>query len=241
MDKITAFNKEEFANLLNMAKGERSINQYAAQTSVSTAHISRLLRSLLEAPPSPETIAKLVYKACNKITYRDLMVAAGHILVSDNPSEHNYSESNSIIEPNSPFGINMRRKDLDDMLSFVIYTSLNNAPFEWSLKRQDHREGMPDMIIDIGGSKEEYNKWLIFFRSCPERTFIMNLQLSATYGSISRMELLPSDKIVIVVNSESTYNKFLRNPPMSLKSNLFIMFIDLDQKKIIKEEKLCDY
>lgn len=73
------FNKKEFAELLTKAKGDRSINQYALHSGVSAAHISRLMRGLLDAPPNPNTIESLADKAYNNVTYDDLMQAAGHI------------------------------------------------------------------------------------------------------------------------------------------------------------------
>jgi hypothetical protein len=38
------FNKEKFAELLDKAKGERSINNYAMKSGVTSAHISRLFK-----------------------------------------------------------------------------------------------------------------------------------------------------------------------------------------------------
>lgn len=73
------FDKDKFAQLLDLAKGDRSINQYSLISGVSAAHISRLLRGLLDTPPSPEIIKKLSDRACNDITYYELMDAAGHI------------------------------------------------------------------------------------------------------------------------------------------------------------------
>jgi hypothetical protein len=72
------FNKELFAELLNKAKGDRSINNYALKSGVTAAHISRLLRSLLDTPPMPDTIKKLSDHAHNDVHYNDLMSAAGH-------------------------------------------------------------------------------------------------------------------------------------------------------------------
>lgn len=72
------FNKEEFGRLLEKAKGERSINTYAMHSGVDSAHISRLIRGMVDRPPTPQTIKKLSDNAHNDITYKDLMIAAGH-------------------------------------------------------------------------------------------------------------------------------------------------------------------
>lgn len=73
------FDKNRFAALINQAIGERSLNEYARQTGVSAAHISRLARALLDTPPNPQTIKKLADFAVNNISYNDLMNAAGYL------------------------------------------------------------------------------------------------------------------------------------------------------------------
>ncbi|MED3732517.1 XRE family transcriptional regulator [Geobacillus sp. FSL K6-0789] len=74
-----SFDKQKFAELLEKAKGNRSINHYAQKSGVTSAHISRLLRCLLDSPPTPQTIKKLADHAHNGVTYKDLMEAAGYI------------------------------------------------------------------------------------------------------------------------------------------------------------------
>ncbi len=76
---VRHFNKTVFAELLTNAVGNRSINQFERDSGVSAAHISRLTRSLVNTPPSPQTIEKLASKAQNGVTYEDLMRAAGHL------------------------------------------------------------------------------------------------------------------------------------------------------------------
>lgn len=73
------FNKTKFALLLKQAKGaERSINQYAIDSGISAAHISRLMRGLLDTPPTPQTIEKLAEFAYGGVTYEQFMEAAGY-------------------------------------------------------------------------------------------------------------------------------------------------------------------
>lgn len=77
------FNKEEFANLLLSAMGERSINKYALETEISSTYISRLLRSLVEKAPGVEVIKKLASKAHNGVSFEMLMTASGHLDTPD--------------------------------------------------------------------------------------------------------------------------------------------------------------
>ena len=75
----STFDKERFANLLDKAKGGRSINKYAEECDLSATHISRFLRQMINTPPTQETISKLSSKAYNNVSYMELMEASGHI------------------------------------------------------------------------------------------------------------------------------------------------------------------
>ena len=76
---LEMFDKEAFAELLEKAKGDRSINQYGKHCDVEPGYISRLLRGLREQPPSADIINKLASRAYNGVTAEEFMVAAGYI------------------------------------------------------------------------------------------------------------------------------------------------------------------
>lgn len=73
------FDKKEFAKVLYKAKGIKSINQYAKESGVSAAYISKLLRGMYSTAPSP-TILKKLADHSNTVSYGELMAAAGHII-----------------------------------------------------------------------------------------------------------------------------------------------------------------
>jgi len=75
---MDTFNKSSFAHLLLLAKGDRSINNYGNQCGISPAHISRLLRELVNARPLPATLKKLANFSYNEITYKLLMDCTGY-------------------------------------------------------------------------------------------------------------------------------------------------------------------
>jgi len=87
------FDKERFARLLIRARGNRSINQYAMRSGVTSAHISRLSRGLLDTPPTPQTIRKLADCAHNGVTYEQLMEAAGYIEAAGHIAGHDAANS----------------------------------------------------------------------------------------------------------------------------------------------------
>ncbi|QKY69441.1 DNA-binding protein [Lentibacillus sp. CBA3610] len=88
------FDKDLFGDLLNAAKGNRSINNYAQQSGVDSAHISRFIRGKVSNPPTPSTIERLANVAQNNISYQSLMIAAGHI-----DADHKHSPNKSTGDP----------------------------------------------------------------------------------------------------------------------------------------------
>ncbi|MEA4924926.1 MAG: helix-turn-helix transcriptional regulator [Syntrophomonadaceae bacterium] len=84
---MRTFDREKFAQLLQTAQGERSLNKYALESGVTSAHISRLLRCRLDSPPSPQTLEKLAACAHNEVSYEDFMIAAGYLNASHKAEE----------------------------------------------------------------------------------------------------------------------------------------------------------
>ena len=230
----TTFNKAEFAQLLERAKGDRSINQYATDTDISAAHISRFLREMIDTAPSPETIAKLASKAYNDVSYRDFMAAAGHIIVPNNASD------DTIVEMDSP--MNRRNEILETERKFtqIILADLYTKPFKWSVEKPDSRIRVPDMTINIDDG--EYTRWYLEFKIVRGRSTTMPFPLlQQVYYIIATMPLQPTDKFTIAVNDEQAFDLFFRRPPHSLRANVFIMLVDLEEGRVVKEEKLCEY
>lgn len=131
------FDKELFANLLIKAQGKRSLNAYAKEAGVASAHISRFKRAMLDTPPNPLIIKKLADKA-EGVSYEELMAAAGHIASLDenekdrakhaylmNQISPNYSHLHPDVEKRFEILTEAEMKDLDDMVErndqFEIY------------------------------------------------------------------------------------------------------------------------
>lgn len=117
------FNKRNFAELLNIARGDRSINKYGHDSDVDPGYISRLLRELIDAAPSPKVIAKLAKKAYSGVTYEDLMTAAGYLEVDDesmqpDPDEQFFLRAGKLTEDG--------KKKLYEFLEFVEQLEAKN-------------------------------------------------------------------------------------------------------------------
>lgn len=235
MNNEKQFNKEEFAVLLDRAKGDRSINNFANETGVSAAHISRFLRQMIASPPTPETISKFAAKAHNEITYQDLMVAAGHLARKDELD----GNRESVVDRDSPMNFRMQIEEFEKKFKQVILGELYESPFKWSVEKTEERYRFPDMILNI--DHEGYNRWYLDFRpTIPDRR-PLGFYAYHLYGRIAMFELFKTDKLTIVVNDEKDFNMLMKRPPLSLRANLYVMLIDLEWGKIVKEEMLCKY
>ncbi|GEQ22116.1 hypothetical protein CBU02nite_26220 [Clostridium butyricum] len=212
------FDKKLFAELLEKAKGDRSINKYAGEIDISPAHISRLLRQLIDTPPSPETISKFANGAYNEVSYNELMQAAGHINEKEDP-----------LTDDSKVG---KIKALEKKFLQVIVSELYSSDIEWSMNKINNE--YLGLAIEIKNG--EYSKWLIELKS-----FSSIKSLYFIYGQIALFDLAPDIKLTLAVSTEKEFNLFFNKPPKSLRANLFVMLVDLDAGKIIKEEKLCHF
>lgn len=248
MDNKDVFNKAEFALLLEKAKGDRSINQYANETGVSAAHISRFLRQLIDAPPSPETISKLSAKAYNEVTYQELMIAAGHLAAQYELNTYNnmelregtFEQERTPIIKDSPMNFRIEMEYLRKRFTQIILADLFDKPFKWSPEKLEGRMRFPDMILNIEDA--EYKRWFFDFRPSPDdRGFISPMSLLFVYGKVATTEINPTDKYTIVVNDTKIYDSFMRRLPVSLRANLHIMLINLEKGEVVKEEMLCKY
>jgi|GEM_PF-5988373 len=68
--------KRTLLELLELAKGNRSLNTFAQHANVSAGNLSRVFNG---QKPTPELLKKISLKAYNEVTYEQLMEAAGYI------------------------------------------------------------------------------------------------------------------------------------------------------------------
>ena len=131
------FDKQSFADLLALAKGERSINRYGTDCGVDPGYLSRLLRTMIDTAPSAMVIKKLANLAANGVTVQDLLFAAGYI---DSPS----SSSSENINPE-------RMRDCDEMKAW-------EKVIEEAAQYNISPEAATELIRTLGKSMEKIKK-----------------------------------------------------------------------------------
>ena len=78
MEVNTRWNKKIFSLLLEQAKGDRSLRQFAFDCDISYAQMRKLVYMVQENPPRPKLIKKIAEHSVEGVTFDDLMFAAGH-------------------------------------------------------------------------------------------------------------------------------------------------------------------
>lgn len=137
-----SFDKNRFANLLGQAKGNRSINNYGRISNVDPGYISRLLRCLVETPPSAAIITKLAERAHNEITLNDLMLAAG------------YLDDDSTKNPNAPDWATAKdKRDIKRILEDDLPVMFDGMPVD-----EEDKQRITDLITGFLWEAKEKNK-----------------------------------------------------------------------------------
>lgn len=65
--------------LLDKAKGDRSLRQFAIECDISYVQMRKLVLCQQENPPRPKLIKKIAEHCAEGVTFEDLMYAAGHV------------------------------------------------------------------------------------------------------------------------------------------------------------------
>lgn len=147
---LGVFNKEELANLLKKALGNRSAYQYGPDVDVSRNQISRLIGQKQDKPPTAETLKKLASKAENEVTYEQLMIAAGYL--ADEQESVNIAK---MIEADVSEG---KAKHFSDIAPPGLSEDFQKLNFELVSFAHDNeltREELEEMLIMLRALKEK--------------------------------------------------------------------------------------
>lgn len=95
---------ERLIELLLLAQGERTLNNYARQAGVDPGNYSRILKG---QKTRPDILEKLASRAHNGVTYERLLMAAGYlstnILFTDNKADYHFIEAMPATNANQEF------------------------------------------------------------------------------------------------------------------------------------------
>lgn len=143
--EFVANNYARLIELLNKSKGNRSLNKFAEDCGIDAGHLSRIMRGIMINPPTPDTLKKIADKAHNKVTYEELMIAAGHL-------QKKFVGSNLAL---------LRGNKTYEEFSLFLKEKINISLSPWLLERYEKEIEYPDdVIIEYLSNAEDFkNKY----------------------------------------------------------------------------------
>lgn len=122
-------NMDRLIQLIQLAKGDRSIRTYAEMSGISASNISRILNGKLAKTPSKEMLERLTSadaKPQNGVTLEDLLLEAGY---QDRPLSSIQADPDLMIEPGQQTIIEKRadqnagHSSYDRLLHYYMFLS----------------------------------------------------------------------------------------------------------------------
>jgi len=213
--------------LLKKAIGDMKLKEFSKLTGVSTGYLSGLKTGSIKNPPSPDIISKIVNESEERITYRDLMEAAGYITgISEDKPIMSITESMIKLEN--------KRKAINQIVFDFFYQNFD----EITIKKPKFNFFRPNMVIYV----EDNEKIKCYIDIKPmindnnrNSTFLI------IYGKCAFLELNKNDYYISVTNNEIFYNKMKKYPPKSIKANFLIMLVDIDKEKVVQTDILSSF
>lgn len=246
--KENKYNLKRFYEMLDIAKGERSLRQYALDAGVSPTHLYRLRKE--EYLPSAKMINALTSEDAaprGNITTADLMIAIG------------YQDEDIKIIPS--YAINIENdKDREKRREFekrvleystavegIILKELLAKDIDISSMNLEDKIGdnrfllRPDIALSI--KNQGIKEWFFEIKYF-KRNDVKNVDQIAKLimGELTFIEPQKDRKITIVLNDEDLYNFFvdLKNA-ISYQGELSAILIDENSLSIVEETYLSHF
>lgn len=245
----SSFNKKLFSELLIKVKGTRTLTRFAEDTSISIAHISRIINQRLDSPPSPETIKKFVGVEKNGVTYKDLMMAAGHleeritlknIDIDETPDPMEGITENNQVACNSIDEHHRKYKSL--CMSTLLFTlSCNGHTWKITHGSDIVKPEINEFSLEV--DEDFMQPWHFQLKylspSILENSnypYIFETNALYTWGQLAIKEADKHSKYSIVTDYEELYNTYLRLAPKNLDLTISLILVNPMELQVLKED-----
>lgn len=250
--------KTELGNIINLARGDRSLRKYAQDAGVSYSTIYLIEKS--EYMPSPEMIRKLTSKRANPqngVTYEDAMSAAGYKTKQDEDRVGEkaieiFIETNLNIDKSDRdkqikrYSYETRRayvEKLNDRAKGLVFAALAKAGVAFGNVLLDDRSGAftkNDLLLSI--DKGRIRAWEIHFLCTPEGERYTRMNASFYFSRFLRDPNTKEMKFSIVTNDPSSFAYFKRyEHALAFRGDLSVIFVDINVQEVLSEVYLSNY
>lgn len=219
--KVVATQELEMSELLEIACGPRTINEFANSCGISRAHIFRIKKNA--AKPSRKICRRMAedwYVKQIGLTCEQIYKTAGYVDAEDIREAKRFEEQRD--EATIDLGIITRNL----MESKVTYQLLPRGEEDVNFAFQ----------VSIGRKKTTWN--FIILKECLQDAS-SKISVNAYYFNLGRMiALLPSSKVqyTLIVHTEDAYDRLVTKDNNALvKANITVVWIDIDKMLIQRE------
>ncbi len=249
--------KTELGSIINLARGNRSLREYAADAGVSYTAIYMMENG--EYTPSPKMIEKLTSKKANPqngITYEDVMNAAGYKTDQDETKvnekalemaekiveeadkedateievEHSFDERRALAER-----LTERAKGLIFLALASIGMRFGNIPDE-RISLFKRRE----LLLSV--EKGRITTWRLVFICVPDGLRYSRVNADINLNRFFRDTNTEGKKYSLVTNDPVTFSYLKRyEHAMAFRGELSVILIDAEANEILKEVYLSNY
>ena len=249
--------KTELGNIINLARGDRSLRNYAKDSGVSYNTIHMIEKG--ELNPSPEIIKKLTSKQAspqNGVTYEAVMSAAGYktendeAMVSEEAIElakHMLEEENehSFLSPRVKQSREYRENEIRRIKTLargMVFDALFEKGIEFGVNSREessYRLRNNDMLLTIDHG--DIKKWLLTFM-CTTGGSYGGLFYHDTLGRYMTFEGGKDIKFSWVTNDPRAFARYKGyEHKLLFRGEMSLILVDTDAQKIVSETYLSNY
>ncbi|WP_022758381.1 helix-turn-helix domain-containing protein [Butyrivibrio fibrisolvens] len=252
----------ELADVIRLARGDRSLRDYAEVAGVSYMTIYKAEQG--DYVPSPKIIKKLTSSSAdpqNGVTYEDMMITAEYqdsetltqkaSILAEKMVEESSSRHSDIINVSKNYkGLkdveSTRRMELLDQerrITGILLTAMmsQNIRFNNNVDLDGYSGSKaPNVILNI--EKSKIKQWWFDIRCVTGSSSFRPLDIQLTLANILEYKTSKEIKGSIVVNDRYAYDYLAgRAYKIAYRGELSVILVDYDCQKVIDECYLANY
>ncbi len=249
--------KTELGSMIKLARGDRSLRQYAKDAGVSYTTVYVIENG--EYTPTPKMIQKLTSKQANPqngITYEDVMNAAGYKTEQDEEKvdekaremavqiivEADKGDSKERFERLSYEARRAFIDQLNDRAKGLIFYALAKTGMAFS-NEIDERVSVfrkNDLLLSI--DKGRIRTWKIQFLCTPDGERYTRMNATMLFGRFLTYPNIKEMKFSLVTNDSSSFAYFKKyEHALAFRGDLSVILVDVNVQEILDEVYLSNY
>lgn len=222
------FDKEKFAELLKIARGNRTQADFANIIPMSPTYLSAFAQLHYDRPLMPNLLYRIAEASEGRVTFEELLETAGY-------DSQKYKDKK--FEP-----IAIKPEYLEEFKKFNIMgrsnslrTAIHSALAQSGIlfKKQSMEPMGTNLAFTI--YEQPFNNWYFIFLGNQDANYKNNPNTLFSYGFQFLKAASVNDKVSFVTEMESDYQEVISQSLPTLKLYVSAILVDIEEYAIIKE------